>query len=113
MTLKEKTREKKEQSIPRQDQNILWFGELTSDDVPLVGGKNASLGEMIKELKSEGIQIPDGFATTSKAYWDFIESNQIKDSLQENLEKLEKEQESLQKVGKAIRRLFTQGDFPE
>ncbi len=47
---------------------ILWFNELTIEDVPLVGGKNASLGEMYRELKPQGIQIPNGFAVTAEAY---------------------------------------------
>ena len=46
---------------------IRWFNELTIDDVPLVGGKNASLGEMYQELSSQGIQIPNGFAVTAEA----------------------------------------------
>ncbi len=44
---------------------IRWFKELTIDDVPLVGGKNASLGEMIRELTPKGIAIPNGFAITA------------------------------------------------
>ncbi|MEI6066319.1 MAG: phosphoenolpyruvate synthase [Methylococcaceae bacterium] len=47
---------------------IRWFNELTIDDVPLVGGKNASLGEMYRELTPQGIQIPNGFAVTAEAY---------------------------------------------
>jgi len=51
-----------------QTNYIRWFNELTIDDVPLVGGKNASLGEMYRELTPQGIQIPNGFAVTAKAY---------------------------------------------
>jgi pyruvate, water dikinase len=47
---------------------IRWFENLTSNDVSLVGGKNASLGEMIRALKEEGIRVPSGFATTADAY---------------------------------------------
>ena len=47
---------------------IRWFTDLTIDDVPLVGGKNASLGEMYQELGAQGIQIPNGFAITAEAY---------------------------------------------
>ena len=47
---------------------IRWFNELTIDDIPLVGGKNASLGEMYQELSSQGIQIPNGFAVTAEGY---------------------------------------------
>ncbi|RPJ33200.1 MAG: hypothetical protein EHM17_11110, partial [Verrucomicrobiaceae bacterium] len=51
---------------------IQWFGELTSDDIPLVGGKNASLGEMVRELAGMGVKVPDGFAITAHAYRHFI-----------------------------------------
>ena len=51
-----------------QTNYIRWFNELTIDDVPLVGGKNASLGEMYRELTPQGIQIPNGFAVTAEAY---------------------------------------------
>lgn len=47
---------------------ILFFEEIDIDDIPLVGGKNASLGEMIRNLKNKGIKIPEGFAITSYAY---------------------------------------------
>lgn len=47
---------------------IRWFNELTIDDIPLVGGKNASLGEMYQELTPQGILIPNGFAVTAEAY---------------------------------------------
>ena len=47
---------------------VSWFEELNTDDVSRVGGKNASLGEMIRMLKHEGIRVPDGFATTTEAY---------------------------------------------
>ena len=49
-------------------QYIRWFEELTIDDVPIVGGKNASLGEMYRELTPQGIRIPNGFAVTADAY---------------------------------------------
>jgi len=52
----------------------LWFDEISIDDVPSVGGKNASLGEMYRELTSKGVKIPNGFATTSDAYWHVINS---------------------------------------
>jgi pyruvate,water dikinase len=54
--------------MPKQINYIRWFNELTIDDVPLVGGKNASLGEMYRELTSQGINIPNGFTVTAEAY---------------------------------------------
>ena len=52
-------------------QYIKWFNELGIEDVDLVGGKNASLGEMYNQLTSKGVRIPNGFATTSAAFWEF------------------------------------------
>ncbi|OAH97679.1 phosphoenolpyruvate synthase [Methylomonas methanica] len=54
--------------MSKQDQYIRWFSELTINDIPLVGGKNASLGEMYRELASEGVIVPNGFAITAEAY---------------------------------------------
>ena len=53
-------------------QHILWFNELGMHDVDKVGGKNASLGEMIQNLSSSGISVPNGFATTADAFWEFL-----------------------------------------
>ena len=52
---------------------ILWFNEVGIGDIPLVGGKNASLGEMIQQLTPQGVNVPTGFATTAYAYRYFIE----------------------------------------
>lgn len=57
-----------------QSRYIRWFEEVGIEDIPLVGGKNASLGELVRELASRGIKVPNGFAVTAKAYWDFIAS---------------------------------------
>ena len=54
--------------MSEQNQYIRWFSELTINDIPLVGGKNASLGEMYRELASEGVIVPNGFAITAEAY---------------------------------------------
>ena len=54
---------------------IRFFDTLTIKDIPLVGGKNASLGEMICNFKKHSISVPKGFAITSKAYWLFLEEN--------------------------------------
>ena len=54
---------------------ILWFKEISKNDIPLVGGKNASLGEMISHLTKKGVNIPNGFALTTNFYWKFLEAN--------------------------------------
>ncbi len=58
-------------------QRIIWFENLSMADVPIVGGKNASLGEMIRSLSSSGVRVPGGFATTSQAYREFISANDL------------------------------------
>jgi len=92
---------------------IRWFDTLNSDDVAQVGGKNASLGEMISSLKSEGIRVPDGFATTANAYRQFIKANDLEGQIKSHLQALESGEKSLDRVGKAIRRLFENAKFPE
>ncbi|QDG50286.1 phosphoenolpyruvate synthase [Persicimonas caeni] len=92
---------------------VRWFETLNSDDTPLVGGKNASLGEMIATLKDEGIRVPDGFATTSDAYWEFVEHNGLKDPLQSELNALDAGDKELHQAGEAIRARFADAEFPE
>ena len=60
---------------------VLWFDELGIDDVPRVGGKNASLGEMVQALAAEGVKVPGGFATTSAAYRSYVEANRLDEPL--------------------------------
>ncbi len=92
---------------------VRWFETLSADDVPLVGGKNASLGEMIGTLKDKGIMVPDGFATTSGAYWEFLKANELTDEIRSLLEGWENGDKSLEKAGKSIRRLFLRTRFPK
>ena len=68
---------------------IRWFEEITIDDVPSVGGKNASLGEMYRELTGKGIKIPNGFAITADAYWHVLESAGVLEELKKTLEGLD------------------------
>ncbi len=84
---------------------IRWLDTLTSSDVPLVGGKNASLGEMLRTLKEKGIQIPNGFATTADAYWEFLEENHFKEEIAKLVQ--------LPGGGKTIRKLMVKGRFSD
>jgi pyruvate,water dikinase len=93
---------------------VLWFEEIGIEDVPSVGGKNASLGEMYRELTSKGVKIPNGFATTSQAYWHLLESAQILDGMKEAMEGLDKSDVSdLAKRGKRARDLILNSKIPE
>ena len=64
---------------------VLWFNELSIEDVPLVGGKNASLGEMYRNLSGKGVKIPNGFAVTAYAYDYLLEKAKIKDEIKKVL----------------------------
>lgn len=93
---------------------ILNFSEISYRDVPLVGGKNASLGEMIKVLSKKGINIPSGFALTTKAYWYFLKFNKLDQKLKKIFEKFNpKSLKSLQETGKISRNLILKAKFPE
>lgn len=86
---------------------IRFFNTIRNEDVPFVGGKNASLGEMISLLTQKGIAVPDGFATTSKAYRDFLLQGNLGKKISIHLELIKKKPSSLQKNAKAIRKLIT------
>jgi pyruvate,water dikinase len=94
-------------------QYVRWFETLNNKDVPVVGGKNASLGEMVSSLRPDGILIPDGFATTSDAYWKFLEANNLKENIQSILQEMAGGKKALEETGKEIRRLFLRSRFPE
>ena len=91
---------------------IAWFETLGIGDVARVGGKNASLGEMTRTLKKEGVRVPDGFATTAAAYRDYVAINGIERELRTRLEALKRGKASLHETGAAIRQLFLDREFP-
>jgi len=93
---------------------ILWFKEISKKDVPLVGGKNASLGEMYSKLTPKGVNIPNGFALTSRAFWYYLKHNKIDHKLKEIFREFNPQSlESLQKTGKRARSLILKADFPK
>ena len=65
----------------KDEKYVLWFDELELGDIPQVGGKNASLGEMRRNLTPKGVSIPDGFAVTAHAYRHLLESSNIQDEM--------------------------------
>lgn len=93
---------------------ILNFDEIRMEHLSKVGGKNASLGEMFSNLKSKGINVPDGFATTAEAYWHFIESNGLREKITNVLRKLDTVNfTNLSKIGKEIRELILKAAIPD
>jgi len=101
----------KETNKGKQDY-VRWFDTLNVKDVPIVGGKNASLGEMIVHLRQAGIRVPDGFATTARAYFTYLEANDLTDKITAKLEQLRNRRLSLAKAGEAIRRMILDGETP-
>ncbi len=91
---------------------IRWLSDLSRSDTAIVGGKNASLGEMICGLRGAGIGVPGGFATTAHAYWHFLEANELRDRLAVKLGALEDDGSNLAAVGKAVRKMILAADFP-
>jgi pyruvate,water dikinase len=92
---------------------VRWYETLVNEDVSVVGGKNASLGEMIQKLRSEGVRVPGGFATTARAYQEFLAANELDEELKAQLEKFGREEQSLESTGRTIRRLFSRARFPD
>ncbi|MEE9929375.1 phosphoenolpyruvate synthase [Microvirgula aerodenitrificans] len=92
---------------------VVWFDKLRMTDVEHVGGKNASLGEMISQLAESGVRVPGGFATTAQAYRDFLAHNGLSDRINETLAKLDVDDVTeLARVGKQIRQLIVDTPFP-
>ncbi len=93
---------------------IKWLDEITMDDLPLVGGKNASLGEMFNALVPKGINVPYGFAITTDAYWHFVDSNNLREKIEEILSDLDTSNiENLSLRGKKVRDLIYYSPLPE
>jgi len=97
----------------QSNSTIIWFEAIGRDDLALVGGKNASLGELVTALTSEGIRVPPGFATTAEAYWTFLKVNGFEERMRRLLSDLDEGKLSLEEAGKAIRELLLHGDWPE
>jgi pyruvate, water dikinase len=91
---------------------VLWLSDLGRKDGGIVGGKNASLGEMIGKLREAGISVPGGFATTASAYWSFLEANELKDRLTDELDQLKDDGSNLATVGKAVRKMILEAELP-
>src|SRR5579863_2894538 len=94
---------------------IQYFEEIGLTDVNKVGGKNASLGEMITQLSSQGIRVPTGFAITADAYWHYINENKLLQHMKSIMRTLHntKDLKRLHKVGSEIRKLIMHGHMPD
>jgi pyruvate,water dikinase len=94
-------------------EHVIWFEQLGRNDVARVGGKNASLGEMVRNLDQKVVRVPPGFATTADAYWQYVEANGLTRTIVDSLAALEAGHAPLAEVGATIRREFLRGTWPK
>ncbi len=100
-------------SAAGEDAAVLWFEELGRGDVARVGGKNASLGEMVARLSAGDVAVPPGFATTADAYRRFLAENELEPMIRERLAALEAGRATLAETGRRIREGFLGARWPE
>jgi pyruvate,water dikinase len=92
---------------------VRWFGEISRSDVPSVGGKNASLGELAAMLPFDSIvRVPEGFATTVEAYRHFLDNNGLRERITAELEAMKRGESTREETGRTIRRLITEAWLP-
>jgi pyruvate,water dikinase len=92
---------------------IRWFADISIDDIPLVGGKNASLGEMFHELVSQGVKVPDGFAVTAEGYRHFMRSTGLDERIRQILTGLNTaDMDNLQQRGSEVRHAILATPMP-
>jgi pyruvate,water dikinase len=100
--------------LNKEDAYILWFDQLGIEDVPLVGGKNASLGEMYRELTNKGVKVPNGFAITAKSYFYLLDKSSLRDEIKNILSDLDTtDMTNLAERGHKVRELIRHAEFPE
>ena len=93
---------------------IQWFGDIGIDDIPIVGGKNASLGEMIRELVPRGIKVPNGFAITAEAYWYLLRASETEQRIKQILSDLDtRDATNLRQRGSAVRHAIMAASLPQ
>lgn len=96
------------------DNWIRWFADISIEDVPIVGGKNASLGEMYRELASAGVRVPNGFAITVEAFWYFLSSTGVDSEIRKIFSRLiPDDTQSIKDCGHAARRAILSSELPE
>jgi len=98
----------------KANERVLWLSEVGLKDIGRVGGKNASLGEMIGHLSKMGVRVPEGFALTTEAFHKFVEDNALEDKIKDALNGLDPDNPSdVAARGKKVREMFIGSEFPE
>ncbi|MFA7245512.1 MAG: phosphoenolpyruvate synthase [Candidatus Magasanikbacteria bacterium] len=101
-------------NVARDSKRVLWFDEIGIKDIPLVGGKNASLGEMYNNLSKKGISVPNGFAVTSFSYWEFLDKTGLKQKIKNVVKDLNiNDIKNLSQVGAKIRKMILAEKLPK
>ncbi|MCS3902652.1 pyruvate,water dikinase [Methylohalomonas lacus] len=95
-----------------EGQSILWLDQVGNDDVARVGGKNASLGEMIANLGDQGVNVPPGFATSVSAYWDFVAANGLKKVIEDARAAVSDGTSTPKQASETIRDAFIRAEWP-
>src|SRR3990167_10820690 len=99
--------------MERKEKFVLWFDEIGIDDIPLVGGKNASLGEMYQNLTRKGVRVPNGFAVTAHAYQYLLEKSGAMSKLMAALRNLYvRNMKKLSEAGRRARDIILRCDVP-
>lgn len=98
----------------KNKKNVFWFKQLNNKDVPFVGGKNASLGEMYSKLTKKGVNIPNGFATTAGAYNRFLNDSGVKKEIKKILKDLNTHDiRNLMERGAKVRKVILEAEIPD
>jgi pyruvate, water dikinase len=99
---------------PDEKKLILWFDEIGIEDVPIVGGKNASLGEMHQKLTSRGVAVPNGYAITAYAYQYLLKEAGVEQAIRDALDGLDThDMRNLQERGEKVRNIIRTAEFPD
>ena len=94
-------------------QNVVWYDALSMNDVDKVGGKNASLGEMVANLAGAGVKVPNGYATTAYAFNRFLDANDLNERIHRLLDELDVDDvTALQQAGETIRNWILESPLP-
>ena len=98
--------------MDQRTRHVIGFEALGRGDVAKVGGKNASLGEMVQHLGAQGVAVPPGFATTADAYWSFLDANGLRAQIAEAIGQMHAGKASLAETGTRLRAALRQADWP-
>ena len=99
--------------MTKDAQHVIWLEKSGRSDVARVGGKSASLGEMVRNLDKNGVRVPPRFATTADAYWRYVEANGLRSVIADSLAALAAGHAPLAEVGATIRGEFLRGTWPK